>query len=469
MDALTPLPGDPATLLSRAEDLDRSAAEIQLAIQNLRRLADHDETISKAISKVRDDVSDVASNVTKAHVRYTGTAAALREYAPKLEAAQGRAERAIAAYHSAGADVASAQHRLQTAQDEYTPDDGSVPPNAYARDAMFASTPEGVRSQHAVQEAQAGVANAQREWAAALADMTHAAQHAASLIDAAMDASGLNDGFWDVIGGAWDEFAAWAKKYLGPILDVLQKIAAQIANIAGILALVFGILGVFFPALEGIAGIFEMISLVASLVSFACTLILAVMGDRTWGDVLSTGIVAVTACLGSSAFGGGETSIIGSIGSKVGSKLEGTVAGGIVGRTTASLAGDAADEVAAQGGTFLQQALASGAVQDAMVGTIYNHIATEGADLLSDEVGINAGGYLDHATGQERPEGLWTTPPMLTPAVNFSNIGTSEPVFEPGSLAPDYQFKVLAENITAPLYIVGAMTGRSFESPLVTG
>jgi len=143
----------------------------------------------------------------------------------------------------------------------------------------YAQTPAGAQAQGHLDSSNSAFKAAEAKWWAAVNQLDDAAKAAISKIDDAMDASGLDDGFWDKVGSAWDGFVAWAKEYLAPILDVLQKIAEQIGSIVGFLVIVVGFLGIFFPALEMLAGVLETISLVASLVSFALTLVLVALGD----------------------------------------------------------------------------------------------------------------------------------------------------------------------------------------------
>lgn len=447
MHEMTPLPGDPSALLTRANELSRSAEQIQHAIDNLKRLADTDETVSEAVDALRGKAKDVASNITKAHARYRDTAAALQEYAPKLDAAQQRAKRAIAAYGAADSDAQHAQHHLSSAQQNYRGDDPTVQMSEYERQAQFAHSPEGVRAQQAVHDAQAAVSSAQKEWWAAFHEMTDAAAHAASLINTAMSDSHLNDGFWDKVGSAWDDFAAWAKKNLGPVLDILQKIAAEVGNIAGILAMVFGVLSVFFPALAGIAAVFTMIAVVASVISFALTAVLALMGDRTWGDVLATGVVAVLSVLGASRFAGSlGAAAPGKIAETLGESV-GTRVGATIGeRVGVRAAGQAAIEAERQGAGFAQQAVIADLVRGDVVRTVVSNtgqvatkVAELGVDVVIDNVMTNVGSAVDAVTGQKRPEGLWTAPPYLTPEVNFVT-GEGGPevklgIFDPVSFA----------------------------------
>lgn len=300
---LAPLPGDPGALKTKADGLSTAAEQIQQAINQLRKLADRDDTVSLAIDSVRGNASEVADNITKAQVRYAGTAKALQEYAPKLESAQQRALRAISAYNTAQQQVSSAQSHLHEQQEQYKQDQASAPtPPPGAEPAKpFAQTPEGSRANQALGDANGAVSDALSEYNAAIAEIDEAAKTAISQIKKAISESGLNDGFWDKLGhaleSAWNDAVAWAKKYLAPVLDVIQKIAAAIVDIGGYISMVLNILAVFIPVLAPIAAAVDIIVLAAAAVSFLTTLALVGLGDRTLGDLLNTGITLVLSAL----------------------------------------------------------------------------------------------------------------------------------------------------------------------------
>ncbi len=403
---MTPIGGDPAQLLSRAKDLGQTAVLIQQAINDLKKLADRDETVSEAIDGVRGKASDLAGNITKAQIRFRGTADALLEYAGHLDAAQAASHEAIKEYQEASAASAGAQASFEHQSNHYASENGTPYfPGMPSALNTYAQTPAGAQAQGHLDSSNSALKAAEAKWWAAVNQLDDAAKAAISKIDDAMDASGLDDGFWDKVGSAWDGFVAWAKEYLAPILDVLQKIAEQIGSIAGFLAIVVGFLGIFFPALEVLAGVLETISLVASLVSFALTLVLVALGDRTWGDALVTGLSAVTAV--------------------VGAKFPLKVPGAVLGEKAAGGAAVAAQNVA--GATFRQQAVIA-AVTDEVVGGA--------TDIITDNIYENAGSGLDKITGQERPEGLWPDPISVTPSIlpNFVEGTYDAGVANPGEI-----------------------------------
>ncbi|GAB3800008.1 hypothetical protein GCM10028798_13880 [Humibacter antri] len=300
---LAPLPGDPTALKSKADGLSAAAEQIQLAINHLRKLADRDETVSLAIDSVRGNAGDVADNITKAQVRYAGTAQALQDYAPKLESAQQRALRAISAYNGAQQQVSSAQSHLHQQQEQYAQDQANAPTPAPGAEPAkpFGQTADGSKANQAVNDANGAVSDALGEYHAAIAEIDDAAQIAISQIKKAISESGLNDGFWDKLGhalaSAWNDAVAWAKKYLAPVLDVIQRVAAAIADIGGYISMVLNILAVFIPVLAPLAAAVDIIVLAAAAVSFLTTAALVGLGDRSLGDLLNTGITLVASAL----------------------------------------------------------------------------------------------------------------------------------------------------------------------------
>lgn len=306
---LAPLPGDPTALKSKADELASSATQIQQAITQLRRLADNNDTVSEAVDKVRSKASDLANNITQAHIRYSGTAQALQEYAPKLEAAQQRAQRAITAHDAAQQQVANAQASQQQQAAQYKQDQATKAAQASSSSSSstaeppqaFNDTPAGVKAAQGLSDANDSVANALSEYQAATAELDTAAQQAISKINSAMDDSHLNDSGWDKLkhlaSEVVHEMGSLAKKYLAPILDVVQQIAAKLSDVLGWISLVVSIVAVFCPILAPLAAALDVATLALAALSFLTTLALVGFGDRTWGDVISTGITVVLSAL----------------------------------------------------------------------------------------------------------------------------------------------------------------------------
>lgn len=349
MTELVELPGDPVALKAKADALATAAEQIQKAINQLRTLADRDETVSLAVDKVRGKASDVADNITKAHVRYAGTAKALQEYAPKLESAQGRAKRAIAAHNSAVQTAGTAQTHLQNQTNQYKQDQANAPKNPSGDDAptSFAETPAGRRASQAVDDANQAVTDAIKEYNEAKAEVDAAAQTAISAIKTAIDDSGLNDGFWDKLGhwasDALHTVADVLQKYVAPILDVIQRVAAAIVDIGTWVSMVLNVLAVFIPVLAPLAAAVDIIVLAAAAISFLTTAALVVLGDRSLGDLLNTGITLVVSALpfkaGAGSLGKGLSKASEEIGSRGASKLTAKFGAGLERATSNKLGG----------------------------------------------------------------------------------------------------------------------------------
>lgn len=458
---LTHLPGNPTALGEKAAQLAASAVRMQSAIDNLNKLADRDETVSEAVDALRERTHDVAASVTRARTRYRDTAEALQDYAPLLDAAQHRADAAILAYNNAVDSVSTAQNHLATARQHYVSEaapDGAI--STMLSQTRFDQSPAGARAAQAVQDAQDAVDAARKEWWAALADMHDAAASAIGRINDAFTESGLDDTFWEkagqILGDVGGAVGTWLHKHLGPFLDALQKIAATIANIAGTLALVFTVLGVFFPALEGVAGVLEAISMISSAASFVLTLGLALLGDRTAGDVLSTGIVAVVSVLTFGVLGGKLDAAADGLGGLMKGTRVGTAVAKKAGAATARLTGR---QVAAQG--------ASHEVTSFVSRVVYRQVSTDlmpavgkvvingGTDMITDNVATNVGSARDRIYDDRRPDGLWSAPPSLTP--EFNAFGAEGPEGGLGALDPVGYTEGMAGSLsTIGPHIVGA-------------
>ena len=390
---LTPLPGDPSALKAKADTLSSAAEKIQHAINQLRRLSDRDETVSQAVDKVRGKASDVADNITKAHVRYAGTAQALQEYAPKLEAAQERARRAINAHEHAQSQLSSAQNSLQQQSEQYSSDlrtAAAQHPSADSEPAKpFGQTYAGNVAHQAVSDATGAVQSAIDEYNAALDEVDKAAQHAIAKIKEAIDDSGLNDGFWDKVkhglSNAWHGAVAWAKKNLAPILDVIQQVAEKLTDILSWVSMALNILAVFIPVLAPIAAAVDLITLGLAALSFLTTLALVGLGDRTWGDVLKTGITLVMSAMPVKSSGKALQESAEKIGS----------------RTMSNLAEKMGTKMEAFGDKGIMKVLSKG--DDAMskgFEKLADFVGPKGA-ALGSKIGNKVGGYLGDKAGMD--------------------------------------------------------------------
>lgn len=268
---MTPLPGDPHAVRSAAQSMIDAAQRMKHAAKLLSDVG-HDRALeSKAIDKLRDNAREVAMVVTHASVRYEGAGHALAAYAPRLEAAQKQAKQAIAQMGTTDIGRArDAVHRAELDPWEHV----TLSEEEKANRAVDVAN---ARAELAEQERVAAGAHALYE--DAKRDVEVAAHAAMAKIQAANESSTLNDRFWDNWNGLVD-------RYVAPFLEGYLKFLEVVSEIAGLIALVLA----FFPPAWPFALAFKVISLAASVQALAITFYLAVLGKRTWGDVLKKAI-----------------------------------------------------------------------------------------------------------------------------------------------------------------------------------
>lgn len=277
--ALKPLPGDPATVANEGRKMTEAAERMRRAAVTLRQLADRNEYRSDAVDALRSNADDVATVITKAAVRYEGAGHALREYAPVLEAAQRQADVAIAKLGTA--DVGAARAAVHRAELDPWEQLTLSEEEKSQRDVELANAKAELAEQKRVE------AEALALYADAEADVARAATAAAAKIQDANDRSDLNDSFWDNWQGFVDE-------YLNPALELLSKILDVISDILGVIALILA----FIPGLQPLAALLGGISLALKAITLLITVLQALMGKKSWGDVLSKAIeVAIAVVL----------------------------------------------------------------------------------------------------------------------------------------------------------------------------
>lgn len=209
-----PVPGDPARVEELARRYEKTADAIRTAVDGLTKITSNtDDQQSKAITELRKKAEEAGTDIGKAERRYREAGSALKDYAPELEEAQ----------------------RI------------SANAHASATEAANAPKPDGEDDKSSDEEDPA-ISDAKGRVATAIGIRDTAAEKAAGLIEDVIGTDGLEDGFWDNVGG---------------FLKALGDIAGFIATVAGVLALVFCWVPVVGQALAAIA-------LVATAVSLVC-------------------------------------------------------------------------------------------------------------------------------------------------------------------------------------------------------
>ena len=273
--SLTPLPGDPAFVQKQAAGMLTAADRMERAAARLRSLMEHDDYRSEAVDAVKQNADELAGVMTKASVRYRGTGDALHVYAGVLDAAQQQARRAIE--QLGGTDVGQARSHVMSAEtDEAVVRLDPLASGEDHRRTEIAS--RAARDDLARQEASARAAHASYE--DARLDVEHAATIAASSIHHSVVASDLNDSFWD-------DFEAFKDAYLVPVLEAVVTVLTEVNKVLGVLALVLA----FVPGLQGLAAALKTLSLALTLITFVATVALTVLGERTFGELLTASLV----------------------------------------------------------------------------------------------------------------------------------------------------------------------------------
>jgi len=244
---MKPLDGNPVVLRRTGQRYDETAEAIRAAVSTLQQISHRGTMVSVAIDRVRRDAAQLAREISQAEQRYAETGDALSEYAEALDVAQQDADRAIADYENAEADRGAAQSRASSLRSDVQ----DLSDDAPEGDAIRLNRSLGVALAD-VDDAAADAASAQRRYEEAVADRDRAAHRAIARIKDVVEGSGLNDSFWDDVGGVFRDVVDFLSDALEAIVDaitaVLEAIAQLIVTVLAILAAII-VLGLAILAL----------------------------------------------------------------------------------------------------------------------------------------------------------------------------------------------------------------------------
>lgn len=253
-----PIPGDPVAINRLAQRYADTAEAIKLAADKLRSLAAAEGYVGKHADALREKADKVAGDISKAHDRYSRTAAALRPFVAQLEISQATSLRALEAGRRAADDQRVAQRGLDATSDPASPDHDQHPAHQAAMESALAAS-------RAAASLLAG----------AVADWQRAGDAAADAVDGAAHDTLRDEHHW------WDAVAS--------VLHELSKIAGDIAAIAGVLSLLVGWIPVVGQALAAVLGA---VALVASAIALVCDVVVNLVALCEGKDVdwLSLGL-----------------------------------------------------------------------------------------------------------------------------------------------------------------------------------
>ncbi|MFI7277981.1 DUF6531 domain-containing protein [Streptomyces sp. NPDC049879] len=295
-----PTPGDPEEVRDLADELQTFSDDVAEALGKVRGLASDravQDWAGLSAEAFRSEFDGVPGNLEKLRDSYDLCAQALQTYWPKLQTAQGQADRALDRAIAAQADLTAAQGSLGSAQDwvgragdeaerlqrEGERADAPAPDEAEVR----AATRDRQAANDARDAAQARVDTAQdsldaaRELARQAKEMREeAARQAARDIDEASDA-GIHNRKW------WQKAVHWVTENWDTIVDICKIVVA----VLGVVVMIIG-------------GPLAWVVLAAALVVLADTLVKYANGEASLWDVAFAALDCIPGMKGLTTLGG---------------------------------------------------------------------------------------------------------------------------------------------------------------------
>ncbi|MDT0318623.1 RHS repeat-associated core domain-containing protein [Streptomyces millisiae] len=295
-----PTPGNPDEVRELADDLQTFADDVGEALGRIRGMAEDRAVLDWAglsAEAFRSEFDGVPPNLQKLQTSYDMAAQALQTYWPKLETAQGMADRALDRAIAAQADLSTAQAALTDAQDwvsragdeaerlEREGERENVEPPSEAE--VRAATRDATAANEAASSAQSRVdaaeeaLSAARQLALDAKEMREeAARTCASEIDAASDA-GIQNRRW------WEDAIHWVSENWDTIVEICKVVVA----VLGIVVMIIG-------------GPLAWVVLAAALVVLADTLYDYANGRASLWDVAFAALDCIPGMKGLTTLGG---------------------------------------------------------------------------------------------------------------------------------------------------------------------
>ncbi|WP_158920198.1 RHS repeat-associated core domain-containing protein [Streptomyces sp. NBRC 109706] len=295
-----PTPGDPDEVRELADDLQEFADDVGEALAKIRGMAGERAMLEWAglsAEAFRREFDGVPDNLTKLEDSYCLCSQALHTYWPKLQTAQGMADRALDRAITAQADLVSAQSTLGDATDwvgrageeaerlqREGEREGAEPPDeahvrSAARDQQAAEAAAGA-ARSRVNDAEERLSAARQLALDAQEMREEAARECARDIDEASDAGIQNRRWWEK-----------AIKWVTDNWDTLVEICKVIVAVLGVVVLIIG-------------GPLAWVVLAAALVVLADTLIKYARGEAGLLDVAFAALDCIPGMKGITTLGG---------------------------------------------------------------------------------------------------------------------------------------------------------------------
>lgn len=261
-----PVPGDPGTLERGAEHYASVKSSMVSSVDALSDIEAMTDLVSDGVEALRDRAKEVRTDLDKTIERYGQASVALSTYASALRTAQNGADALLEE-----ARAADQRHSTLVGDRNYWL---RLHRNAEAQGDVENAALYQRRADNLLDDIEAAQRHVNRardeELPAILAARDNAAEDAIGALQGAID-SGPKDGWWENWGA--DVFA------------IISQVASIVAAITGVLALVLCWVPILGQVLAAIATVATAVALIADLV-------LALTGEKGWGDVVM-GVVAL--------------------------------------------------------------------------------------------------------------------------------------------------------------------------------
>lgn len=261
-----PVPGDPVVLERGSDHYAAVENSMKASVTALDDIVSMSDLVSDGVEALRERATEVSKDLGKTIDRYKKASTALDTYASALRTAQ------------SGADAL-----LEEARSAETRHNTLVSDRNYWLRLETSATANGDTESAATYQRRADdliddIAAAQRRLTTArdedlppiLAARDRAAEEAIGALEDAID-SGPKDGWWDNWGA--------------DLFSIISEVASIVAAITGVLALVLCWVPILGQVLAAIATVATAVALIADIV-------LALTGEKGWGDVV-LGVVAL--------------------------------------------------------------------------------------------------------------------------------------------------------------------------------
>ncbi|PKQ26714.1 MAG: hypothetical protein CVT64_03150 [Actinobacteria bacterium HGW-Actinobacteria-4] len=265
LDTSSPIDGSPAELRSHSGYYNSVTNSVRRTIDSLQQVTNGIQTQSEAVAAFAEIASEVQSDLKLVEIRYETFVEQLSVYATELQRLQEEATAIRSVAHSAEDDYNTYTWRASDVAQEAQYLDYQDP--AWAEKQRLIQS---LRAQ--ADDAEAVIARKQRDLENLMDEWREIADRCADQIAAALEASELNDGWWET-------FTHWVEHTL-PSIEMWLDILAVVLTVLAILAVLTGVGAALAPALFMIARGIQMLSKAIKVMKILTTVTQVARGEK---------------------------------------------------------------------------------------------------------------------------------------------------------------------------------------------